>query len=396
MPLYLQEHFERVGDHWDPEHNPEGYLPLCIAENRLVWDLLQPRFQAHRDVPIEALGYADMTGPEPFREVLANFLSTWVTKVPVDAGQVALLNGAGSVLEIVTYLLCDAGTGVLIPTPSYAGFWMDLTVRNGLSIVEIPLDLGQKLTPERLDLALERSTVPIRALLLTHPDNPTGLMYTHEELKALIAWSEQAGIHLLADEVYALSTFGDEPFTSAATARPDLPPHLHLIWAFSKDFAASGLRAGVLISKNEALMSAVNSLSYWAACSGDTVHLLQTWIEDPEFVSTYINTMRERLGAAAREVMAQLDLHNIPYVPTQSGFFLVVDLRAWLTKATFEAEEALWRQLLEAGINLTPGVALRSPQPGLFRLCFASISPAGRAVALDRLVTTLGRLSETS
>jgi len=100
MPVYLQEHFTRLDDVWSADHNPNGYLPLCIAENRLVWDLLMPRFATHRDVPEEALGYADMVGPQAFREILATFLETWVTGAPVRPDQLAPLEGSGRGLEV--------------------------------------------------------------------------------------------------------------------------------------------------------------------------------------------------------------------------------------------------------------------------------------------------------
>jgi aspartate/methionine/tyrosine aminotransferase len=64
------------------------------------------------------------------------------------------------------------------------------------------------------------------------------------------------------DEIYALSVFGDRPFTSCATVLPSLGEHVHIVWAFSKDFGASGLRCGVLVSENEAVNRAVDYYLY--------------------------------------------------------------------------------------------------------------------------------------
>jgi DNA-binding transcriptional MocR family regulator len=129
---YLAEHFVRSTSPYDREGNPEGYIPLCVAENRLVWALLQPRLAACRDVPHNALCYDDMTGSASFRARLARFLAERVLGRGVTPEQVAVLAGAGSVLEILFYALADPGDAVLIPTPSYAGFWPDLETRDEL------------------------------------------------------------------------------------------------------------------------------------------------------------------------------------------------------------------------------------------------------------------------
>jgi glycosyltransferase involved in cell wall biosynthesis len=68
---YLREHFVRSVQASDPDTGPDGYIALCIAENRLVWDVLQPKMKASRDVPARALGYDAMIGAWPFREQLA-------------------------------------------------------------------------------------------------------------------------------------------------------------------------------------------------------------------------------------------------------------------------------------------------------------------------------------
>jgi 1-aminocyclopropane-1-carboxylate synthase len=165
-------------------------------------------------------------------------------------------------------------------------------------------------------------------------------------------------VHLVVDEVYALSVFGERPFASVATLGPSLGDRVHVVWAFSKDFAASGLRCGALLTENAAVMGAVDALAYWACCSGDTQHVLGAMISDDAWIDGYVATMRARLGAAYRRVAAALDAQGIPYLPAP----------------TWEGERVLWRRLLaETGVNLTPGEACRAAEPGFMRLCFAGV-----------------------
>ncbi|MCO4744813.1 MAG: aminotransferase class I/II-fold pyridoxal phosphate-dependent enzyme [Proteobacteria bacterium] len=392
MPTYLLEHFVRSAEPYDAASSPHGYIPFCVAENSLVWDLIEPKVTAARAIEPRVLGYDDMVGPLHFREALATFMSKWVLGRPVRAEQLAVLAGAGSILETLFYTLADAGEGVLVPTPSYAGFWMDLEGRDGLSIVEVPgrSDAQFRIGPAELDAAVATAEVPVRALLFTSPNNPLGTVYGPEELEAILAWAEARQIHVVFDEVYALSVFGEQAFTSAATLREELGDYVHIVWAFSKDFAASGLRCGVLVSDNAGVHAGVSSLSYWSCCSGDTLALLKDWITDEAWLDTYVQGMRSRLGEAHRTVTAHLAAHDVACVPSEAAFFVLVDLRAHLDEPTWQAEEDLWRWLLdEANLNLTPGVALRSEHPGLFRLCFASVPPATLQVGMNRLTAAL-------
>jgi aspartate/methionine/tyrosine aminotransferase len=195
------------------------------------------------------------------------------------------------------------------------------------------------------------------------------------------------------DEIYALSVYGKTPFRSVATLRPSLGDHVHIVWAFSKDFAASGLRCGTLVTENRDVMAAVDALSYWACVSGDTQFMLGEMISDHAWVDFYVTTMQERLGDAYRSITSCLDAARIPYLPAEAGFFLLIDLRRYLSEPTWAAEDALWRLLLEeANVNLTPGSACRIGEPGFMRLCFAGVSLETGAQGIERMARVLGRV----
>ncbi|MBE7483990.1 MAG: aminotransferase class I/II-fold pyridoxal phosphate-dependent enzyme [Polyangiaceae bacterium] len=385
---YLQAHFARSAAPFDPELRPDGYVPLCVAENKLVTDLLAPKLGAARDVPARVLGYDAMIGSLDFRERLAAFMGQRFLGRSVRAEQLAVLSGAGSVLELLFHVIADPGDGVLVPTPSYAGFWPDLETRDELRVVPVHTQSseGFRLTPERLDAACAAAGRPVRALLFTSPDNPMGRVYDASELEAVLVWAERAGVHLVVDEIYALSVFGARPFVSAASLRPALGQRLHIVWAFSKDFAASGLRTGVMVSENAEVLRAVDGLAYWACSSGLTQLALGELISDRAWLETYLTTMRARLGEAYRRVAGALDEQGIEHLPSGAGFFLLVDLRRFLAAPTWDAEAALWRRLLDtANVNLTPGAACRVGEPGFMRLCFAGVPTDAAVHAVQRI-----------
>lgn len=384
MSPYFSAHMERVGDRCHPTDNPDGYIGLCLAENKLVWDLVRPKLTAPRtELPHEAICYDEWTGSRRFREQLGAFMGRTFLKREFDADHIAVLAGAGSVLEILFHNLADPGDGILVPTPSYAGFWADLETRDQLTIVPVHKSSrdGFALTEELLDSALRAADRPVKALLYANPDNPLGTVASAAEIEMVTRWTESRGIHLVADEVYALSIHSETPFTSVSEVTPSLGDHIHLIWAFSKDFGASGLRCGVLITENEDLLGAMDALGYWSVVSGDTQHILGEMISDEAWVAGYVNEMQSGLRNSYAAVTTALDDEQIPHLRAEGGYFFLCDLRGFMSEPTWEAEEALWRRILdEANVNLTPGSACRIAEPGFMRICFAT-EPAVVAVA---------------
>ncbi len=393
VPEYLVRHYQGLEDPYDPVANPDGYIGLCEAENRLVAEIVAERLDRVPGVPPGVLAYDAMTGSLRFREQLARFMARAFLGREFDPRQISVLAGAGSVLEILFHALGDPGDGVLVPTPSYAGFWLDLELRDGLTIVPVhrSIDDGFRLTTELLDRALAGAGRPVKALLFTSPDNPLGTVAPVEEVKRVLAWAAERGLHVVFDEVYALSVFGERSFTSCAQLLPSLGERMHIVWAFSKDFGASGLRCGVLISENPAVNAAVDALAYWACCSGHTQYLLGELVSDDAWVDSYLGSMRELLGGAHRRLTALLDTGGLRHYPAEAGFFALLDLRPQLAAPTWEAERELWLKILEeAGVNLTPGVALRAAEPGFFRLGYASQPTETMEVAVRRIVKLLG------
>ncbi len=389
MPEYLLRDFEGSRDRYDRETNPDGYIGLCVAENKLVADLVADRLNQIPMVPKSVLGYDAMTGSIRFREQLGQFMGRTFLGREFPLHQISVLAGAGSVLEILFHTLADPGDGVLVPTPSYAGFWMDLELRDELKIVPVHCtsEDGFRLTPAQLDRAIAEAGRPVKALLFTSPSNPLGVVYSAEEVDEILAWAESRELHVVFDEIYALSVFGEHAFTSCAELRLSLGERVHIVWAFSKDFGASGLRCGVLVSENRAVNAAVDAFAYWACCSGHTQYLLGEMISDEAWVDGYITTMRDGLRIVYGRVAGLLDGGGIPYLPAEAGVFVLLDLRPFMTEPTWEAERALWLRILdEARVNLTPGAACHIGEPGFFRLCYAGLPTKTVEVGVERLL----------
>lgn len=391
VPTYIAEHLERSADaHPD---DPDRYLGLAIAENLLMWDVLEPQINRNRNVGPASVAYGDTAGSLDLRELIASFGSQHIWGHATDADDVVLFAGAGAILEMLFFALADSGEGVLIPTPSYAFYWADLETRDQLTIVPVHTSSsdGFRLTPDLLEAAASRSDVPIAALLLTNPVNPTGQILSPDDVAACIEWARSRGIHIVVNGIYALSTHGDrayEPLASIVPIRDDI----HEVWAFSKDFAMSGLRAGVLTSANKDVLGAVAGIGFWSIVSGDTQHLLANMLADEAWVDRYLIEMRSRLSRSYETTTAALDAEDIPYVDADAGLFLLADFRRFMDEPTWAEEDRIWRLILnEANVNLTPGSACQIGEPGFMRICFATEPSDVVASAIGRIGTLLNK-----
>lgn len=386
---YMQASREHAERRWAPDR-VDGFVDMSTAENALVWDLLEPEISKARSVPASAARYGDTRGSARFRAAVADLAGRTFVGRDVDPESICTMAGAGAVLEAVFHALCNPGDGVLVATPGYAGFWMDLETRDEVVVVPVPTQWedGFRITPDALDRAFASATRPIRALLLSSPDNPTGRVLDPAEITDLVEWCRGRGIHLVSDEVYALSVHDGTPFTSVASVT-ELGDDIHIVWAISKDFAVSGFRCGVLITENVRLQRAVAGQAIWSGVSGRTQHLFAELLDDQEWTDRYLTEMRSRLADAHDVATIALTARGISHLPGQAGFFVMVDLSPHLVEPTFAAERNLWGRMVDSGVNLTPGADCRSSVPGLFRMCFAATPVESLAVGVDRIASAV-------
>jgi aspartate/methionine/tyrosine aminotransferase len=389
MAPYIKAHFEHSMD-VDPS-DPDRYIGLCIAQNLLMWDVLDTHVNAERNVEAPSVAYGDMTGSQALREQIAQLGSAHIWGRSVQPGNVVTMAGAGSILETLFYVICEPHEGVLVPTPSYVGFWADLETRDELNVIPVHTSSasGFRLTPELLEASFQSATVPVKALMLTNPDNPTGRIMPSSDIEVAITWARSHGLHTIVNNIYALSVHSDRPFVPTASII-DLGIDVHEVWGFSKDFAMSGVRCGVLTSDNESLLEAVAELAYWSAVSGDTQHLLTTMLADDDWTTHFITEMRSRLKKSYGATTSALDTAGITYIGGDAGLFVLADLRPFMSSVTWDEEDRLWHRILdEANVNVTPGSACHIGEPGFFRICFATEPPEVVAAAISRIGSVL-------
>lgn len=254
----------------EPFDKPGGYVSLGMAENALMHTELRDFLASRSLIDDEAIGLTYGDGPTGSRHVmkaLAGFFNNYFHPViKVEWENLMITNGVSSAIEHTAWAIANPGEGILVGRPYYRAFTVDLGLRPGVKIVSVPFDQidpcreGCVTKYEEALLASEREGVKIRAILLCHPHNPLGRCYGKQTLEGLMTLCQKHGIHLISDEIYALSVWKntiDEVDEEAAMFKSVLsintegiiaPELVHVLWGTSKDFGANGLRLGVLIS----------------------------------------------------------------------------------------------------------------------------------------------------
>uniref|UniRef100_A0A4W3JHJ7 1-aminocyclopropane-1-carboxylate synthase-like protein 1 n=1 Tax=Callorhinchus milii TaxID=7868 RepID=A0A4W3JHJ7_CALMI len=225
------------------------------------------------------------------------------------------------------------------------------------------------LKPENVSIGLS-----IKAMILMNPHNPLGDSYSGAEMTEFLEFAKRYKLHVIVDEVYMLSVFGDAcSFQSVLSLQrlPD-PQRTHVMWGISKDLAASGLRVSTLYTANMDIISALGQLSYFHALPGPTQHAVAQLLKDRDWINqVFLPTNRARLKTAHKYIADELTAMGIPFLNRSAGLFIWADFRKYLKSPTFEEEIKLWRQLLENKVLISNGKEFFCCEPGWFRIVFS-------------------------
>lgn len=375
--------------------DPLSIVNLSIAENTISSPLLHHLLRDSQPVPADKLVYNSFHGDETTRHAIAGFLSARLGEVHKD--QVTLVNGAGSAVDLLGTMICEHGDLCLIPSPGYSGFKRLLRGRAGVECFVVPTEDADgypRLTIEKLDDALQKATKRVGFVIIPSPDNPTGQLYSRQFITEVIQWARSKSLHIVFDEVYALSVHSDAQFVSALSVLPEVGygDDVHVIWSFSKDFGMSGLRMGVLVTRNQTMLDNLKgNLSYFSAVSRQSQWLVEQIVTSPD-VQEFLDDNTSLLRDAYQTVTSYLDRIGVRYVTADAGLFVWIDLRDWC-KSSLDGEMGLWDLLCKEGVLLMPGNDCLADIYGFFRLCFASVSREHLEIGLSRIDMALKRLA---
>jgi len=177
-----------------------------------------------------------------------------------EAANVIITNGGKQAVANAFAVLCDPGDEVLVPTP-YWTTYPEAIALTGASHVPVlaSVESGWKVTVDQLDAAHTDKT---KALLFVSPSNPTGAMYTRDEIEAIGRWAVEKDLWVITDEIYEHLVYADNEHHSIAVVVPELADKTLILNGVAKTYAMTGWRVGWMIGPTDIVKAASNLQSH--------------------------------------------------------------------------------------------------------------------------------------
>ena len=311
------------------------------AQGRRILDLTvgEPDFDTPEHIKQAAIAaiqagetkYTPVNGTPRLRQAIrGSLLRTHGLEYP-DA-EITVGGGGKQVIFLALMATVDAGDEVLIPAPYWVSY-PDMVRANEGTPVIVPTspEAGYKLTAAELESAITDRTT---WLILNSPGNPSGAVYTAEELEALAAVLRRyPAVSVLSDEIYSEISFTGSPAPSLAAVAPDLRHRVLVVSGVSKSYAMTGWRLGYAAG-DPALIGAINTLqSQTSSCpSSISQAAAAAALEGPQdFIAASVPVYAERRDVAVAGLRAIDGL--TPLVP-DGAFYLYVDCAGLIGRRT--------------------------------------------------------------
>lgn len=302
----------------------------------------------------------------------------------VRPDQVVITNGGKQAVYLACQVLLDPGDEVLLPAPYWVTYPEAVALAGGVTVpIMTDESTNFTVTVEQLDAAVTDRT---KMLIFVSPSNPTGAVYTKEQIADVAGWAAARGIWVMTDEIYEHLVYGDAVFHSMPTVAPEIADRCVVVNGVAKTYAMTGWRVGWLIGPIEAakgatriqshLSSNVNNIAQAAALEAVTGSL------------DAAHEMRLAFDRRRRTMVSMLQsIEGVTCQDPQGAFYAFPNLtgllgrplRGKVADTTLDLAAIL---LDEVNVAIVPGEAFGAP--GYARLSFA--------LADDDLVEGLGRI----
>ena len=304
----------------------------------------------------DVLGYTDALGLPALREAIArNYRRRY--GVDVDASRIVVTTGSSAGFVLAFLAAFDAGERVGLAAPSYPAY---RNILAALDLVPVELPAGPA---ERFQATLPliaAASEPLDGVIIASPANPTGSMIAPDDVGAIAAHCDAAGIRLVSDEIYHGINY-EKPVATAATSA-----HAIVVNSFSKYFSMTGWRIGWMVVPS-AMLRAVECLAQNLFISPPTLaqHAALAAFDAVEELEQNCHRYAENRALLLSE-LPKAGFER--FAPPDGAFYLYADI-AGLTN---DSRAFCQRMLREIGVACTPGVDF-DPRRGhaTMRLCFA-------------------------
>ncbi len=210
----------------------------------------QIAMDAIKSQSIDILAYTRSEGSEAYRIKIANYYAK--NDISVTSEDIIVTTGGSEALLFAFGSIMDTDDEVIIPEPFYANY-NGFSTASGVNVVPVNSKIEDNFALPPIEEFEKLITEKTKAILICNPGNPTGYLYSKEEIKKLAQIVKKHDLFLIADEVYREFAYDDATHYSILQ-EDGLENHAIVIDSVSKRYSMCGARIGCLVSKNEAVI----------------------------------------------------------------------------------------------------------------------------------------------
>ena len=307
---------------------------------------------------LDILAYSPSQGFESYREKLAHYYKKH--DIAINANQLLITTGGSEALMFVMGSITDAGDEVIIAEPFYANYNGFATAMN-VKVKAVTAKLSDDFALPPISNFEAQITDKTKAIILCNPGNPTGYIYTREEMQAIADLALKHDLFVVADEVYREFAYEGHQHHSILTF-PELKEHAIMVDSVSKRFSMCGARIGCLVTKNDQVIKAAMKFAQ-ARLSPPTFAQIAAEealsVEDVYF-DEVISEYRSRRDTLIEELRK---IDGITIAKPKGAFYCTVelpiddaeDLAKWLLES-FDIDGETLMVAPAAGFYSTPGL----------------------------------------
>ncbi|MDQ0976188.1 aspartate aminotransferase [Neobacillus niacini] len=291
-------------------------------------------------------------------------------------------NGAKHVLYTLFQVLLNEGDEVIIPTPYWVSYPEQVKLAGGVPVYVDGLESQSfKITPEQLGSVISERT---RAVIINSPSNPTGVIYTAEELQELGKLCLEKNILIVSDEIYEKLIYGENKHVSVAQLSPELKEQTIVINGVSKSHSMTGWRIGYAAGNREIIEAMTNLASH--STSNPTTTAQYASIAAYNGPQEPVEEMRQAFEHRLEVIYNQLvSIPGFTCVKPQGAFYLYPNVKEAAEITGYPDVDAFVEALLvEAKVAVIPGSGFGTPDN--IRLSYAT--------SLDLLEKAVARMKE--
>ena len=260
----------------------------------------EPDFDTPENIKLAAIAainegktkYTPAAGIIPLRKAVAESLKRELD-LDYDFTQIVIASGAKHNLYAALRTLVNPGDEVILPAPYWVSYDEMIAMVGGVSVIINATEAQNfKVTAAQLEAAVTEKT---KAVILNNPSNPTGMLYSKEELEAIAAVCVKHDLYIIADEIYFKLLYDGRTFTSIASLGEDVKERTIIINGVSKSYAMTGWRIGyaaapahiakIMANYLSHSTGAPSTISQWAAVEAfngpqDTIEAMRKVFEE--------------------------------------------------------------------------------------------------------------------